>query len=143
MGIEERTTGHVPKDFRLSKDSMQRAQLTIPTRRIGRTTIPVLCKGCLTFSNHFLIRPECAMECSNGFLSHASTIVPVLCVRLPPSSRHQPPMPVQWTNWLQSVTRLATPICGMWSIRVVTQTHYPNERSLTSPQAMSLEILHS
>ena len=67
MGIEERTIGSVPKDFRLSKDSAQRVPL-YPHRDQDEPPYPCPSNGCLTFSNISLIRSEYPMKGSTGFL---------------------------------------------------------------------------
>jgi hypothetical protein len=99
-------------------------------------------KGCLMFPNLSLIRLECPWKVRlvPGFgFHHPSQCIGSGFHHLP-SATH---LTVQWTNRSQSVTWLTTPICDMWSVRVVTRTHYPNKRSLTAPRAMSLEISHS
>jgi hypothetical protein len=75
MGTEERTIGSFSKDFRLSKDSAQRVQL-YPHGEWDEPPYPCSGKGCLTFSNIFLIRPECPWK-----------VRMVSWVRLPPSSQ--------------------------------------------------------
>jgi hypothetical protein len=127
MGIEERTTGSVPKDFRLSKDSAQRVQLY---PHGGRDEPPYPCpgKGCLTFSNLSLIRPECPWKIrlvpGSGFhhlpssSGQAFTIFPT-----PPSCQFNGQT---GRNQLLGLPPLFV-ICGLygWLLRLTIPMHAP------------------
>ena len=139
---QEQPNDSVPRDFRLSK--LYRGVQLYAHGRKGLTTIPLRkSKGCLMSSNLSLIRLECHMKGSTECPGQVSTIFLAPRVRL---LLHLPGV-ISLASFMDrpvTISYLAyQPICGMWSICVVTQTHISQYTVLNAPRATSFETPHS